>query len=298
MAVLKVFLNERVDTTSWPTIMRDLQEHPTWSYVAFERDDAAPLTALSYRWDGPAHSFADIMASKWDSVLEDFQATKSSEIIAHEHSDRLVEHVKLHKKLWVDQHCIPQVEGRMGCIAVAGQLYWGNVTAAMLTMAQVDAMMDSGRAHELLGQLEAWIGRGWVQQEITARGRLVNLDCFEHFFARAQETGDDRLRSGSESLCLLLRRMKGSGVEPIADRIVRFYAVNEAEFTVEDDRKFNIPDFSDVGYEVFDVGQQPAGYQLQPEVQVHGERVVMRDANGNTIAKWFKRKGLYVRPRN
>ncbi|EDQ90648.1 uncharacterized protein MONBRDRAFT_31855 [Monosiga brevicollis MX1] len=292
---LKVFLNTNVDVSSWKTIMRDLRDHPRWSYVAFARDDEAPLTALSYRWDGPAFDFAKIMSTRWDSVLRDFQAKHETEILDHVHSERLKPHVAKHKKLWVDQHCIPQVEGRMGCIEVAGQLYHGPVIAAWLTTEAVDKAFAAGRAHELLGELEGWLGRGWVQQEVTARGKLVNLDAFEHFFKMGKRSRDARLTSGGESLCLLLRRMKGEKVEPIQDRIVRFYAVNEADFTVEEDRGFNIPSFADMGYEAFDIGKQPAGYKLQPEIRVHGERVAMVDANGNTIAKWFRRKALYTR---
>ena len=60
-------------------------------------------------------------------------------------------------------------------------------------------------------------------------------------------------------------------MEPIADRIIRFYAVYEAEFTVEGDRDINRPDFSDVGYEAYPVGKAPDGYVLQPEIRVYGD---------------------------
>lgn len=148
-------------------------------------------------------------------------------------------------------HCIPQVNGRMGCVKAAGVLYRGNVTAAFFSRALVDAAFAKNRAHELLGYAENWLGRGWVQQEVTACGKLMNLDAFEYFHERSKRSGDSRLKSGSESLCLLLRRMKGAAKEPAADRIVRFYAVNEADFTVESDREINLPDCSDLGYVAF-----------------------------------------------
>lgn len=290
---LVVFLNERVDTSSWETILAGLEENPRWSYIAYERDDDGEVTALSYRWDDKAVNFAS--TENWDAALQEFQANRCFTLREHDHTHRLREHVDLHKKMWVDQHCIPQVNGRMGCVKRAGVLYQGPVTAAFLTKHMVDAAFSQDRAHELLGYLENWLGRGWVQQEVTARGKLMNLDAFEHFLKRGQASGDGRLKSGAESLCMLLRRMKGCDVEPLADRFVRFYAVFEADFTVEDDREINEPDFSDIGYESFPVNQAPAGYKLQPEVQVADNRVYMKDANGHNIGKWFQRKALYVK---
>lgn len=290
---LFVFLNKNVNTTSWPTILADLEAHPHWSYIAYQRDDDGQLTALSYRWDKPANEFA--ASENWDLALQHFQQDHTYRLRDLEHTNRLREHVEIHKKLWVDQHCIPQVNGRMGCVKRSAVLYKGPVTAALLTKGLVDRAFNTGRAHELLGFLENWLGRGWVQQEVTACGLLMNLDAFEYFFERGIASGDGRLRSGGESLCLLLRRMKGASEEPFADRIVRFYAVNEADFTVESDRDINVPGFSDVGYEAFPIGQAPPGYTIQPEIQVQGDRVYMRDSNGGTIGKWFKRLALYKR---
>ena len=247
----------------------------------------------THSWDKAANEYC--AGEDWAGCLKQLQANGCFELKAHAHTLRLREHVDLHKKLWVDQHCIPQVDGRLGCVERAGVLYQGPVTAALLTKRTVDEAFASGRAHELLGLLETWCGRGWVQQEITARGKLVNLDAFEHFFEKGTASGDDRLRTGGESLCILLRRMKGAPEEPFTDRVIRFYAVMEAGFTVESDRDINVPDFSDVGYEAFPVGKQPAGYVLTPEVRVNGDRVAMRDANGAMVGKWFKAKGLYMR---
>ena len=290
---LFVFVNRRVNTSSWATILADLEEHPHWSYVAYQRDDEGQLTALSYRWDDHANDYAT--SENWDITLQELQQDHCFRLRDHPHTNRLREHVEMHNKLWVDQHCIPRIDGRMGCMKRSAVLFQGLVTAALLTKEKVDRAFDTGRAHDLLGFLENWLGRGWVQQEVTACGKLVNLDAFEHFFERGAASGDGRLRSGGESLCLLLRRMKGAAEEPFADRIVRFYAVNEADFTVEDDRAINIPDFSDVGYEAFPIGQAPPGYVIQPEIQVQGDRVYMRDSNGGTIGKWFKRLALYKR---
>jgi hypothetical protein len=290
---LKLFLNEKVDITSWETVLAALEANPTWSYLAYERDDDGKLTALSYRWDGPANEFCATM--DWEDCLKKLQSDRSYVLAAHEHTNRLREHVDLHRKLWVDQHCIPQVNGRMGCVKGSAVLYQGPVTAALLTKRTVDLAFDNGRGHELLGFLENWIGRGWVQQEITARGLLMNLDAFEYFFEKGAASGDDRLRSGGESLCLLLRRMKGASEEPFADKVIRFYAVMEADFTVESDRDINIPDFSDVGYEAFSIGKAPEGYKLQPGIIVQADRVYMKDSNGANIGKWFKRMALYTK---
>lgn len=81
---------------------------------------------------------------------------------------------------------------------------------------------------------------------------------------------------------IICRRMRGDAVEPLADRFIRFYAVNECDFAVEADRQINVPDFSDIGYVAFPIGAAPAGYVLQPEVTVRGQRVVLKDSNGAT----------------
>jgi len=82
-----------------------------------------------------------------------------------------------HKKMWVYQHCIPQVNGRMGCLKSATTLYHGHIFVAWLTNSVVDQVFHAGRAWDLLGNLNEWLGRGWVQQEIPARGLLVNLSA-------------------------------------------------------------------------------------------------------------------------
>jgi hypothetical protein len=46
---LKMFLNKSIETTSWATVLAGLEENPFGSYLAYERDDDGPLTALSYR---------------------------------------------------------------------------------------------------------------------------------------------------------------------------------------------------------------------------------------------------------
>jgi len=289
---LKTFLNKKIDTTSWKTILSALEKNPSWAYVAYARDDDGEPTALSYRWDNAANEYC--ASEDWDRCLKQLQEKGYFELRKHAHTARLREYVDQHKKLWVDQHCIPQVEGRMGCVKPAGVLYHGKVTS-ILTNRMVDAAFTNGEGHNLLGYLEEWMGRGWVQQEITARGKLVNLPSFEYFFEKAKASGDDRLIGGSESLCVLLRRMKGAAEEPFADRVVRFYAVMESDFTVESDREINIPDFSDKGYEVYPVDKQPEGYVLQPGVTVSNGRVYMRDANGANVGKWCKAKALYMK---
>jgi hypothetical protein len=47
--------------------------------------------------------------------------------------------------------------------------------------------------------------------------------------------------------------MRGHPEEPLAVRVIRFYAVGEAGFTVDSDRVIKLPNFSDVGYEAFRV---------------------------------------------
>lgn len=288
---LIVFLNPCVDVTSWTTILAALQNNLHYAYVAFERDDDTEIVALSYRWDDDANKYA--ASEDWSACLQQLQASHSYQLGDHPHVHRLKEHVAVHKKIWVDQHCIPQVDGRMGCVKAAATLYHGRVFAAWLTNNLVDRAFETGKAWDLLGNLNEWLGRGWVQQEVTARGLLVNLSAFEYFLEKARDSQDDGLRSGAESLCLLLRRMKGNAEEPLADRIIRFYAVGEAGFTVDADRAINLPTFSDVGYEAFPIGAQPDGYVLQSEITIHGDRVVMVDSNGNRIAKWFKYMALY-----
>lgn len=53
----------------------------------------------------PLHS----QTEDWDANLKQLQATRSYVLRRHEHTTRLRELVNMHKKLWVDQHCIPQV---------------------------------------------------------------------------------------------------------------------------------------------------------------------------------------------
>lgn len=180
---LKVFINQRVDVTSWSTILAALQENLHYAYVAFERDDYNQIVALSYRWDDAANQYAS--SENWSACLEQLQASHSYQLRDHPHVNRLKEHITVYKKMWVDQHCIPQVDGRMGCVKAAATLYHGHVFAAWLTNSLVDQAFHTGKAWDLLGNLNEWLGRGWVQQEVTARGLLMNLPAFEYFLERA-----------------------------------------------------------------------------------------------------------------